>query len=56
MHQQYGYELPQEQEQALIEQVRQALEADPALRRRIIDSMNEILRRDFTPDPRWQSR
>ncbi len=47
VHQQYGYTLPAAQEQALIEQVTQALTADPTLRSRIIASMHEILYREF---------
>lgn len=47
VHQQYGYTLPAEQEQEMIKQVAQALNADPAMRTRIIASMNEILRREF---------
>ncbi len=47
VHQQYGYTLPTEQENALIDQVKQVLTSDPALRQRIIASMNEILQREF---------
>ncbi|GAC1378584.1 MAG: hypothetical protein NVS4B7_05300 [Ktedonobacteraceae bacterium] len=47
VHQQYGYTLPPEQEQALIEQVTQTLNSDTALRTRIIASMDEILNREF---------
>lgn len=47
VHEQYGYTLPAEQEQALIEQVTQVLNNDPAMRANIIASMNEILRREF---------
>lgn len=47
VHQQYGYELPEEQEAQMIEQVAQVLNNDPALRQRIIASMDEILRREF---------
>ena len=47
VHQQYGYTLPTEREQELIAQVQQALNSDPAMRSRIIDSMNEILRREW---------
>jgi hypothetical protein len=47
VHQQYGYTLPAEQEQALIEQVTQTLNSDAAMRTRIIASMNEILNREF---------
>lgn len=45
VHQQYGYTLPGEQEQALINQVAQSLSKDSELRTRIIASMDEILRR-----------
>ncbi|QBD79076.1 hypothetical protein EPA93_25050 [Ktedonosporobacter rubrisoli] len=47
VHQQYGYTLPQEQEQTLIKQVASALNQDPALRQQIINSMDEILRREL---------
>lgn len=46
VHQQYGYNLPQEQEQLLIEQVAQAINNDTEMRQTIIQSMNEILRRE----------
>jgi hypothetical protein len=47
VHQQYGYALPSDQESTLIEQVAQTLNSDPALRTRIIASMDEILHREF---------
>ena len=47
VHQQYGYTLPKEQEQMLIDQVAQALDSDPALRNRIISSIDEILKREW---------
>lgn len=47
VHQQYGYSLPAEQEQELIAQVSQVLGSDPAMRSRIIASMDEILRREW---------
>jgi hypothetical protein len=47
VHQEYGYGLPAEQEQILIAQIEQALQSDPALRARIIASMDEILKRQF---------
>jgi hypothetical protein len=47
VHQQYGYSLPADQEQALIAQVAQALNSDAALRTKIIASMDEILQREF---------
>ncbi len=47
VHQQYGYTLPKDQEEALVAQVVQALNNDPTLRARIIASMDEILQREF---------
>ncbi len=47
VHQQYGYTLPEEQEGSLIDQVEQTLKSDPAIRTRIIASMDEILRREW---------
>ena len=47
VHQQQGYTLPVEQEQELISQVAHVLNSDPALRARIIASMDEILRREW---------
>lgn len=47
VHQRYGYSLSEVQEQSLIEQVTQTLNGDPALRTRIIASMDEILRREL---------
>jgi hypothetical protein len=47
VHEQYGYNLPAEQEKAMIEQVTQALNNDPQIRANIIHTMNEILRREF---------
>lgn len=47
VHQQYGYTLPKDQEDALVAQVAQTLKSDPALRARIIASMDEILQREF---------
>jgi hypothetical protein len=47
VHQKYGYMLPKEQEQELIDQVAQTLESDPAIKARIISSMNEILKREW---------
>jgi hypothetical protein len=47
VHQQYGYTLPKDQEDALVAQVAQTLNSDPALRTRIIASMDEILQREF---------
>lgn len=47
VHQQFGYNLPQEQEQSLITQVAQTLDRDQAVREHIISTMDEILRREF---------
>jgi hypothetical protein len=47
IHQQFGYNLPQEQEQSLITQVAQTLDRDQAVREHIISTMDEILRREF---------
>lgn len=47
VHQQYGYTLPKEQENALIDQVAQVLNSDPTTRATIIASMDEILRREL---------
>ena len=47
VHQQYGYTLPAEQEHALIEQVAQVLNSDPTMRKQIIASMDEILKREL---------
>ncbi|HZU68042.1 MAG TPA: hypothetical protein VFA09_12260 [Ktedonobacteraceae bacterium] len=46
VHQKYGYSLPAEKEQAMIDQVAQVLGSDPEMRTRIIHSMNEILQRE----------
>jgi hypothetical protein len=46
VHQQYGYDLPPSQAQSLIEQVTQTLNSDPAMRARIIASIDEILQRE----------
>ena len=47
VHQQYGYTLPAEQEQLLIQQVSQVLGNDPTMRAQIISAMDEILRREL---------
>ncbi|WP_161977409.1 hypothetical protein [Dictyobacter kobayashii] len=47
IHQIYGYKLPPDQEGALIDQVKQELEKDPAKRAQIISSMDEILKREW---------
>lgn len=50
VHQQFGYTLPSEQEQVLIEQVAQKLNSDPATRAHIIASMDAILQRQHIAD------
>ena len=50
VHQQFGYTLPSEQEQVLIEQVAQKLNSDPAMRAHIIASMDAILQRQHIAD------
>ncbi|GHO87803.1 hypothetical protein [Dictyobacter formicarum] len=47
IHQIYGYNLPPDKEGALIEQVKQELEQDPARRAQIIASMDAILKREW---------
>ena len=47
VHEQYGYTLPKEEENALIDQVAQVLHNDPAMRATIIASMDDILRREL---------
>ncbi|BCL81337.1 hypothetical protein ccbrp13_38020 [Ktedonobacteria bacterium brp13] len=47
VHQRYGYTLPADEEQHLIDQVQQELERDPAVRARIITTMDEILKREW---------
>ena len=47
VHQQYGYTLPSEQEQALVEQVAQVLSNDAAMRAHVIEAMNAILEREL---------
>jgi len=47
IHQQYGYELPPEQERMLIDQVARVINADPAMRVRVIASMNQLLSREM---------
>ena len=46
VHQKYGYTLPPEQEHAMINQIVQVINEDPAMRKRIITSMDEILNRE----------
>jgi hypothetical protein len=46
VHQQYGYELPAQRELMLIDQVVQVINADPAMRARVIVSMDQILSRE----------
>jgi hypothetical protein len=47
VHQQYGYTLPSEQEQTLIEQVAQVLSNDADMRAHVIEAMNAILEREL---------
>jgi hypothetical protein len=47
VHQQYGYKLDTATEATLIEQVTQVINSNPAMRKQIITSMDEILRREF---------
>ncbi len=47
VHEQYGYILPKEEENALIDQVAQVLHNDPVMRATIIASMDDILRREL---------
>ena len=47
VHQQYGYTLDNSTEATLIEQFTQVINSDPAMRKQIITSMDEILRREF---------
>lgn len=50
VHQQFGYTLPSEQEKVLIDQVARELNSDPAMRARIIASMDAILQREHPLD------
>ncbi len=47
VHQQYGYELPPEQESAFIEQVMEVVNNDSTMRARIIASMDQILQHEL---------
>jgi hypothetical protein len=47
VHEQYGYTLSKEEENALIDQVAQVLDSDPTMRATIIASMDDILRREL---------
>jgi hypothetical protein len=47
VHEQYGYTLSTEQENALIDQVAQVLNSDPTMRATIIASMDDILYREL---------
>ncbi|GCF10490.1 hypothetical protein [Dictyobacter arantiisoli] len=47
IHQMYGYDVPAEQEAQLIQEVKQALEQDPARKAQIITTMDEILKREW---------
>jgi hypothetical protein len=46
VHQRYGMTLSQDQRQAMIEQVAQAIEGDAEMRLRIIQSMDQVLLRE----------
>lgn len=46
VHQKYGTTLSDEQRQTMISQVAQVLEDDPAMRERIITSMDQVLKRE----------
>lgn len=46
VYQRYGTTISQEQRQAVIEQVAQALESDAEMRQRIIQSMDQVLTRE----------
>ena len=50
VHQKYGTTLPEPQRQAMIEQVAQALDGDKEMRRRITQSMDQILLREQQAD------
>jgi predicted SnoaL-like aldol condensation-catalyzing enzyme len=45
VYQRYGNTLPTEQKEAMINQITELIQSDPAMRTRIIASMNEILLR-----------
>ena len=47
VHEQYGYSLSKEEEDALIVQVAQVLDSDPTMRATIIASMDEVLRHEL---------
>ncbi len=47
VHEQYGYTLSKEEENALIDQVAEVLNSDPTMRTTIIASMDDILRREL---------
>ncbi len=47
VHQQYGYALPDEQEQVLVAQVAQVLGSDAEMRAHVIASMDAILQREL---------
>ena len=46
VYQKYGDTLPSEQKEAMIEQVMQVINGDPAMRARIIASMDQVLLRE----------
>ena len=50
VHQRYGTTITQEQRQAMIEQVVQAIESDVEMRQRIIQSMDQVLLRERRAD------
>ncbi len=47
VHQQYGYKLESTMEATLIDQIVQVINSEPAMRKQIITSMDEILQREF---------
>lgn len=47
VHQLYGYELPAEQETSLIQQIAHELAQDPVRKAKIINTMDEILKREW---------
>lgn len=50
VHQKYGTTITQEQRQAMVEQVAQAIESDVEMRQRIIQSMDQVLQRERRAD------
>ncbi len=47
VHQLYGYEMPAEQETYLVQKIADELEQDPARKAKIINTMDEILKREW---------